>query len=295
MTRRTGVVTALVIGAALVATPPALADPGTGSVDPVVLPAGDAVTPPIDCAAGSRPVVVLPGADGTVADTAEQWATVTDVLRGSGLCPLVFQGGVVNGKRWAGNIPDEAGQLATFVRSVQDATGSSTVDIVAHSAGSVVSNYYLKVLHGSANVTRAVFLAPEGRDCDGAGFLAAYGIDNLPVTPVEVLQALPVLPPILGRLSPDLAVALQLAPGSEVHGAVFADGTPITQPGVTYAVLATANDGVATPAGGCSFIDEPGVTNVLFEDAYPNASAVDHSTLRSSPEAASWVVAQLGR
>ena len=77
--------------------------------------------------------------------------------------------------------------------SVQTVTGADVVDLVAHSAGTVVSNYYLKVLGGAQDVEHAVFLAPEGRACDGAGFLAAYGIDNPPVTPVQVLKALPFL------------------------------------------------------------------------------------------------------
>ncbi|UZG55429.1 esterase/lipase family protein [Rhodococcus opacus] len=183
----------------------AQAAPSTGSVDPVVLPAGEVVTPPIDCsptAAHPRPVIVLPGADGITSDTADQWSTVTSALRESGTCTLVFQGGVVDGRRWAGDIPDEAAQLAEFVTSVKDATGADTVDLVAHSAGTVVSNYYLKVLGGAQDVMHAVFLAPEGRDCDGAGFLTTYGIHNPPVTPLQALQALPFLSPLLGHASP---------------------------------------------------------------------------------------------
>lgn len=293
--RRASVLVALTVGFVVTAGGAAQAAPSTGSVDPVVLPAGEVVAPPIDCSttvAHPRPAIVLPGADGTTSDTADQWSTVTSAVRESGTCTPVFQGGVVDGRRWAGNIPDEAAQLAEFVTSVKDATGADTVDLVAHSAGTVVSNYYLKVLGGAQNVTNAVFLAPEGRDCDGAGFLATYGIHNPPVTPVQALQALPFLSPLLGHASPELAVALQLAPGSEVHTTVFGDGS-ITQPGVSYSVLATANDAIATPAGTCSFITEPGVTNTLFEEAYPDVPAVDHSSLRSSPYTAAWIVEQL--
>ncbi|MGW6695038.1 esterase/lipase family protein [Rhodococcus sp. NPDC054953] len=287
----------LAIGVAVGTGATAQAAPASGSLDPVALPAGEAVVPPIDCtstAARPRPVIVLPGADGTTAQTADQWATVTSALRDAGACTLVFQGGVVDGTRWAGNIPDAAAQLASFVAAVREHTGADTVDLVAHSAGSVVSNYYLKVLGGAPAVTHAVFLAPEGRSCDGAGFLAAYGIRNPAVTPVQVLRALPFLPPLLGHLSPDLAVALQLAPGSRVHREVFESG-PVTQAGVSYSILATARDEIATPAPSCSFIDEPGVTNTLFEDAFPGAPAVDHSALRSSPQAAGWVVGRLAQ
>ncbi|WP_181762768.1 esterase/lipase family protein [Rhodococcus spelaei] len=295
--RRVGVLAVLAIGLAVSTGAAAQAAPSTGSVDPVVVPAGDVVAPRIDCRptdSHPRPVIVLPGGDGTTSQTADQWATVTSALRESGACTLVFQGGVVDGKRWAGNVRDSATQLAAFVTAVEDATGAATVDLVAHSAGTVVSNYYLKVLGGAPNVTHAVFLAPEGRGFDGAGFLAAYGIRNLPVTPVQVLQAMPFLPPLLGHLSPDLASALQFAPGSQAYQDVFGTG-PVTQPGVSYSVLATAHDELATPAPACSFIAEPGVTNTLYEDAFPDAPAVDHSSLRSSPQTAGWILDRLAR
>ncbi|WP_405137413.1 hypothetical protein [Nocardia sp. NBC_01388] len=57
--------------------------------------------------------------------------------------------------------------------------------------------------------------------------------------------------------------------------------------------METKNDQVATPAGTCSFITEPGVTNDFYEDLFPDSPAVDHSTLRSSPQTANWVVDQL--
>lgn len=291
---RIGVFGALALGVVAATAPAASAGAATGSVDPVVLPAGEVIAPPVECAPGARPVVVLPGADGTTADTDGQWGPMVTALRESGYCALVFQGGVVDGRRWAGNIPDAASQLGGFVDSVLATTGAGAVDLVAHSAGTVVAQYYLAVLGGAPNVGHAVFLAPESRGCDGAGFLSTFGIRDLPVTPVQVLEAWPVLPPLLGHLSPDLAVAMQLVPGSPVYDAVF-DRGPVTRHGVEYAILATARDEIATPAPACSFLDEPGVVNTLFEDAFPDAPAVDHSSLRSSPEAARWMLGQLTR
>ncbi|NLU85089.1 hypothetical protein [Rhodococcus sp. HNM0569] len=291
--RHIGVVGALVTAVALWPAA-ASAAPGSGSVDAPALPAGEGIAPPVECASGSRPVVVLPGADGTVTETDAQWSTMVAALRDTGYCALVFQGGVVDGKRWAGAIPDEAAQVAEFVATVRASTGAETVDLVAHSAGTVVSNYYLKKLGGADTVGHAVFLAPEGRDCDGVGFLGEFGISDPPVTPVEVLRTAPFLPPLLGHLSPDLAVAMQLVPGSPVYEEIFGTG-PVAQPGVAYSILATEEDELATPAPTCSFLDEPGVTNTLFEQAYPGSPAVDHSSLRSSPDAAEWVVEQLGR
>ncbi|MGW6377539.1 esterase/lipase family protein [Rhodococcus sp. NPDC055112] len=295
MSMRLGVLGVALAGVLAISAVPASAAPDSGSAAPA-LPAGTVVEPAIDCRPSSarpRPVLILPGADGTIADTASQWEVVVSTLRHQGACALVFQGGVVDGRRWAGDMTGAARQLADFVARVKDTTGAPQVDIVAHSAGSVVANYFVKVLGGAQDVHDMVLLTPEARGCDGAGFLAQYGIKDLPVTPVQVLEALPFLAPALAALVPGMASALQLTPVSEVYRTLM-DG-PIAQPGVSYSVMATKNDQVATPPGTCSFITEPGVTNVFFEDAFPGSPAVDHSSLRSSPDTAGWIVDQLYR
>ncbi|TQF67189.1 hypothetical protein FK531_16645 [Rhodococcus spelaei] len=129
---------------------------------------------------------------------------------------------------------------------VKKATGAAKVDNVAHSAGSFVANFYLKVLGGGADVHNVALLAPEVRGRDGAGPLTQYGVTDPPLTPVQVLQAMPWPLPVMTAAMPDMASALQLSPVSEVYQAVMDDG-PLTQPGVRYAVIATKNDAVATP------------------------------------------------
>ncbi|NDZ93024.1 hypothetical protein G3I13_00770 [Streptomyces sp. SID6673] len=294
-TARLGLLLTILAGTLVVSGAPAGAAPLSGPVVPTAVPAGSTIEPPLDCRPTKShpdPVVVLPGADGTTSQTSAQWRVVTSALRRSGACAFVFQGGIIDEKRWAGDIPGEAVQVERFVRKVRGVTGATKVDIVAHSAGSVVANYYLKVRHGAPNVRAAVLLAPEGGGCDGVGSLAQYGITHPPITPVQVLQALPLMSPILARILPSMAVALQLAPGSDVYRKLFIDG-PVTQNGVHYAIMATKNDKLATPAGTCSFIREPGVTNVFYEDVFPGRPVVDHSSLRSSPYTAKWVVKQL--
>ncbi|MFI1912195.1 esterase/lipase family protein [Nocardia sp. NPDC020380] len=286
---------AVLVGAIFASTATATADPGPATTPAAAaLPAGTTIEPPIDCgptAAHPNPVIVLPGGDGNTTDTDAQWATMLGALRGAGNCTLLFQGGIVNGKRWAGDIPAEAHQLAEFVAKVRQATGAEQVDIVAHSAGTVVTNDYLKVLGGAPAVHHAVFITPESRGCDGAGLLAPFGIKNPPITPVQLLTALPFLASVLGSLSPDMAVATEMAPTSDVYQAIF-DGN-VTQPGVRYSVIATRNDQLATPAVTCSLIDEPGVTNAVYEDLFPGADPVDHSLIRSSTQTAGWVLDQL--
>lgn len=270
----------------------AQAAPDTGSGG-ATLPAGTTIEPAIDCAptaAHPEPVVVLPGADGTPEQTAAQWDTMLGALRGAGYCALLFQGGIANDKRWNGDMAAEARQVADFIAKVRQTTGADKVEIVAHSAGSIMSNYYLKVLGGAPTVSHAVFLTPEVRGCDGAGVL---GIPNPPITPVQMLTSMPFLAPLLAAGSQDLAVAMQMAPTSALYHAVF--DTAVTQPGVTYSVIATRRDQLATPAPACSTLDEPGVVNAVYEDLFPDAEAVDHSLIRSSTNTAGWVLQQLQR
>ncbi|MDF0530482.1 hypothetical protein P0W64_13020 [Tsukamurella sp. 8F] len=259
-------------------------------VGPPAVNRGEVVAAPVECADNAAPVVVLPGGDGTVGETAGQWKAVTDALRGAGFCALVFQAGVVDGNRWAGDVPAAAADLGAYIADVRKQTGAAKVAFVAHSAGSVVADYYLKVLHGAPDVDRAVFIAPETARCDGAGFARAMG---LPAKPFPVFRAVPAIPALLGRAVPAAAGSLQIAPGSKVFARIFESGR-LSQPGVAYSVIATSHDQFATPAPTCSFIEEPGVTNVLYDGAFPGAAPVDHSTIRSSPDTARWVVARLG-
>ncbi|MFE3000210.1 esterase/lipase family protein [Nocardia sp. NPDC059246] len=285
-------IAAVVAGAAVLSMGTAQAAPDTGSGSRT-LPAGDTIEPAIDCApttAHPDPVVVLPGGDGSPEQTAAQWDTMVGALRGAGYCTLVFQGGIVNDKRWNGDMPGEARQVADFIAKVRQATGADRVEIVAHSAATIVSNYYLKLLDGAPTVNHAVFLTPEVRGCDGAGVL---GLKNPPITPVQLLTAAPWLQSLLAASSPDLATAMQMMPDSPTYRALF--DTAVTQPGVTYSVIATRNDQLATPAPACSTLDEPGVVNAVYEDLFPGAEPVDHSLIRSSTETAGWVLQQLQR
>lgn len=260
-----------------------------GIMGPPRVAAGEAMTAPIECGPARYPVIVLPGGDGTVDQTTEQWRTVTDALRSAGYCPLTFQVRGADGNRWAADIPSASTDLGSYIDVVRQRTGASRVAIVAHSAGSVVAHHYVKVRDGAPNVDRVVLLAPETARCDGGGIGRAMG---LPVKPFPVFRAVPAVPALLGRLAPSAAGLLQIAPGSPVFRSIFEDG-PLTRPGVAYSVLATRADEFATPAPDCSFIDEPGVVNQLYEDLFPAAPSVDHSTLRSSPDTAGWIIQRL--
>jgi triacylglycerol esterase/lipase EstA (alpha/beta hydrolase family) len=284
--RRSRMVLALsvVFGTALVlaASPAAAAPVG-------LAPIGASVAPPIDCRGTRRPepVVVLPGGDGTIGQTMEQWRVITEALRRAGACVLVFQYGVVDGRRGAGDVPSSARAVAAFIERVKAETGARRVDIVAHSEGGFIANYYAKVLRGAPNIRVMVLLAPATHGTDGVGVTGIWW----PAGPARLLAVVPALKYLVAFLLPNGSPALEMLTGSSTVRAVT-DG-PIAQPGVRYAVLATRRDMVATPAGTASFILEPGVANVFYEDLFPTGPQVDHSSLRSSPLTAGWVARQL--
>jgi pimeloyl-ACP methyl ester carboxylesterase len=69
-----------------------------------------------------------------------------------------------------------AEQLALFVDAVREATGAAKVDIVGHSEGSIMPNYYVKFLGGAAYVDRYVGITPLW---DGTNLLEAGTFNDL--------------------------------------------------------------------------------------------------------------------
>jgi pimeloyl-ACP methyl ester carboxylesterase len=152
-----------------------------------------------------------------------------------------------------------AAQVAAFVQRVVQATGVSKVDLVGHSQGGLLGEYYLKVLGGAPNVHSFVGLSPttHGTTLDGLATLAQFfpGADQF-----------------VGALC-------QACADQETGSAFLAplDSGPIAAAGVGYTVLETLNETVVTPVGS-SFIHESGVTNMFVQSQCPN-DTVDHADL----------------
>jgi triacylglycerol esterase/lipase EstA (alpha/beta hydrolase family) len=146
-----------------------------------------------------------------------------------------------------GDIAQSAEQLSSFVNRVLTATGAGQVDLVGHSQGGMMPRYYLKFLGGAARVHALVGLAPSnhGTTLDGLFTLAGF---------------LPGASLFLGALCP--ACEEQTA-GSTFLSNLNAGGE--TAPGVSYAVIESANDEVVTPYTS-AFLSGPGVTNIRLQD-----------------------------
>jgi triacylglycerol esterase/lipase EstA (alpha/beta hydrolase family) len=225
--------------------------------NPAASPAGVnvACTP---SAAHPRPVVLV---NGTFSNMIDDWSGLGPTLANAGYCVYDVALGASPSSviQTYGAVATSANQLASFVDSVLSRTGASQVDLVGHSQGGMLAEYYTKLLGGAAKVHTVVGLSPttHGTTLDGLGALAA---------------AFPGGPAIVGLACP--ACADQLI-GSKVITTL--DNGPIAQPGVNYTVIETHNETVVTPAGS-SFIQEPGVTDEWVQD-YCAFDIVDHVSL----------------
>ena len=177
------------------------------------------------------PVVLVPG---TFADMADNFNSISPLLYDYGYCVFALNYGGSPGRpiQSIGEISASAAQLAAFVSRVLAATGAARVDLVGHSQGGMMPQYYLKFLGGAAKVSRFVALAPSshGTSLDGlvtlAGDFGLLGLTNRLV-------------------SPACEACVEQEAGSAFLTHLNAGGD--TAPGVTYTVIETRYDQVVTP------------------------------------------------
>ncbi|MFF3228148.1 esterase/lipase family protein [Nocardia suismassiliense] len=246
-----------------------------------------------------NPIITLPGGGGPAVAVDEQDIAddgFVQTMLSAGACVFGMFYGVVDGLGvGAAPIAASAGQLADYIETVKGETGAMQVDIVAHSQGALVANYYTKVLGGAANVGNIVSFAPVTHGSRADSPLALIN-ENLPEFRLpnpgglaQLLSGGPVLSAVADLTrAPGWLACLE---GSDAIQRVSEGG--ITVPGVRYFVMATRNDTVNTPAGDASFIDETGVSNAYFEDLFPAAGPTTHRRLLAQPQAWQWTIAML--
>ncbi|MGW7584331.1 esterase/lipase family protein [Kitasatospora sp. NPDC054768] len=213
---------------------------------------------------------------GTFANRYENWLALSPLLKSLGYCVFALDYGTIPGITSSGSglllpigglgpVPESAAQLARFVDLVRNATGAAKVDIVGHSQGGMMPNYYLKFLGGASKVGRMVGLAPSnhGTTLDGITNLVPYfpGVADLIFTVCQACR--------------DQAV------GSDFNKVMAS--RPDTVPGVSYTVVSTVLDEVVTPWR-TQFLSGPGVDNEVVQGHCP-VSLVEHVGIAFSPTA----------
>lgn len=226
-------------------------------------------------AAHPRPVVLVHGLSATMG---ANFGYLSPLLEQRGYCVFALTYGL--DPRIAalgapgGVIPIEqsAAELGAFVDRVLAATGAAKVDLVGHSEGTYMPQYWLKFLGGAAKVRRYVAWTPL------YGGTSVYGIDRVRDLAGRFG---------LGRPAEDLVALFcgscpQFVTGSDMQRRLTAGGA--AAPGVTYTTVMTKYDELVIPYTS-GIMRAPGATNVVLQHVCPGDLS-EHAAVAFDPVAA---------
>ncbi|MBF6098544.1 lipase [Nocardia cyriacigeorgica] len=231
-----------------------------------------------------RPVLLI---HGTWMNAYNGFAYMGQPIKDAGFCTFTFNygrsnlleggglGSVLPGVMGTGYIQDSAKQLAVFVDRVLAATGASEVDIVAHSQGGSMSNWYTKFDGGAAKVKNLITYGAthHGTSLDGIGALGR-AINNLGID-------------ILGFIEIFVGHAgIQQTIGSDFVNRLNADGDTVA--GVDYTIVGSRYDEITNPYDLTFLKPGPGATvrNITLQEGCEQDIS-DHLTMMYSPRALS--------
>lgn len=211
-------------------------------------------------AAHPNPVVLVHGFGAT---GPENWGVDGPLIAQHGYCVFWLTYGVNPNapllQAFGGLLPIEqsAQQLSGFVDKVRAATGASKVDIVGHSEGSFMPNYYVKFLGGAAVVQHYVAITPlwHGTNLLGLGSLAQLGQSSGFTKLIETLVT-----------SGGCDSCTEFLPGSALIDKLNQGGAAAPQ--VTYTTLMTKYDELVSPYTS-GYLDAPNATDIVVQDQCP--------------------------
>jgi triacylglycerol lipase len=200
-------------------------------------------------AAHPRPVVLV---HGTLGNKNTNWQAYSPLLANHGYCVFSLTYGVIPGSpipvsQFGGmaRIQDSAQQLKAFVARVLRSTGARKVDLVGHSQGTFMPEYYVKFLGGAKHVQNYISLAPLWHGTRSALPLSqiarGFGIDE---EDFPICTACP-------QMSSDSRFVAQLRAGGLLVG------------NVAYTNIMTKYDELVRPYTSGS---EPGMHNIVLQD-----------------------------
>jgi triacylglycerol esterase/lipase EstA (alpha/beta hydrolase family) len=213
-------------------------------------------------AAHPYPVVLV---HATLADQGSNWVTLSPLLANHGYCVYSFN----YGETWASaplipfltegridalnHIEHSAEELRSFVNKALSKTGATKVDLVGHSQGGMMPNYYIKFLGGSSKVNELIGLSPSNHGTTLGGvtrYLEAFPFASEIVTGLLEFFGSPSLP--------------EQEEGSAFVKKLFGSGDPVVS-GVKYVVIQTTHDEVVTPYKS-AFINGSNVVNITIQN-----------------------------
>jgi len=206
----------------------------------------------------------------TLSDEGSNWVTGAPLLSNEGYCVYTFNYGETDLSDFGridalGYIENSAAELSSFVNKVLSSTKASKVDLVGHSQGGMMPNYYLKFLGGASKVNELIGIAPSNHGTTEDGL-------------VELLNEFPFAPGLADLIEFIGAPSLvQQEAGGAFQTHLFAEGD--TVPGVRYVVIETDHDEVVTPYTN-AFLSGANVTNILLQSQCPT-DPVEHIGMAS--------------
>jgi triacylglycerol lipase len=215
-----------------------------------------------------RPVVLV---HGTFGNKTTNWQTYAPLLANHGYCVFALTYGqdpshTPVGDEFGGmtRMQDSAKELKAFVDRVLKATGTDQVDIVGHSQGTLMPDYYVKFLGGAKHVHRYVSLAPlwHGTATADPGGLSAnaFGAPS--------------------SSTPFCVSCGQMATGSSFMKKMRKGGVAV--PGVRYTNIMTKYDELVSPYTSGR---EKGMRNLVVQD-FCATDYTEHFEMAADPVAA---------
>jgi triacylglycerol lipase len=220
-----------------------------------------------------RPVVLV---HGLLANQTDNWQTISPLLANHGYCVFSLTYGTKPDVSFPGYQPgglttmeESAQQLLNFIDQVRDATGAGHVDIVGHSEGSLMPDYYVKFLGGDRVVRHYVGITTLWQGTNLAGLASidqlgkAFGLSS------GAEQA----------ISGFCASCPEFLAGSDFLTKLREGG--IADPDVTYTSIVTRNDELVVPY--TSGIEQaPNMTNLIVQQQCPLDQA-EHVSMAADP------------
>jgi triacylglycerol esterase/lipase EstA (alpha/beta hydrolase family) len=225
------------------------------------------------------PVVLV---HATLADEGSNWVTLAPLLANEGYCVYGFNYGetaaslplipfITPGRIDAlGHIEHSAEELSSFVSKVLSKTKAAKVDLVGHSQGGMMPNYYIKYLGGAAKVNELIGLAPSNHGTT---------LDGL----TKLVEVFPFAGEVIGGLLEFLGAPSlpEQEIGSTFIKKLFGSGEPVVS-GVRYVVIESTHDEVVTPYTN-AFLSGPNVTDITIQSQCPNDPTAHIGMFEDSP------------
>jgi triacylglycerol lipase len=228
-----------------------------------------------------QPVVLV---HGLMANQTVNFNTISPLIANDGHCVFSLTYGTKDGVSTPfyqpgglAKLEQSAEQLKSFVSRVLAATGAAKVDIVGHSEGSLMPNYFVRFLGGAAHVDDYVGLTTlwDGTNLGGLATLAAAGAP-FGVTPV-----------IAAGMAPLCESCPQFLSGSDFINKINEGG--VADPAVDYTNIVTTLDELVIPYTSGLMDPGPNVSNHVVQE-HCATDLSEHLTVAFDPVATTLIL-----